>query len=268
MFPEAGLLSSALPPLLSDYATRRMRDRGVRVLPSHQIKSAAVLENGQLELRMGDLTNVLKKESASNGKGSMKKGSAKLDEVNGGILADSKMHVKDDIWAAGDVCSYDDPWEHAQITGRVAGENMTGGNKTFFHEGAFVSIFGGGDQISAVGDVDSSLDTISYLIEGTGPDEARDGDAPMKSVVFYLANCRHSSERRIVGILFYNLYEGLDLEMARKIIKDGKEISNQETFADLARLFGIIHDDLPEVKEEKELIEPEKEVLVEKESKV
>jgi NADPH-dependent 2,4-dienoyl-CoA reductase/sulfur reductase-like enzyme len=70
-----------------------------------------------------------------------------LIKENGGVKADSKMHVKNNVWAAGDICSFFDEmlgyqrrcthWLHAQITGRVAGENMTNGNKTYSHQVKF-----------------------------------------------------------------------------------------------------------------------------------
>lgn len=65
-------------------------------------------------------------------------------QQNGGVLADSQLKVHDNLWAAGDVCSFVDPvlkrrrrcthWQHAQITGRIAGENMTNGQKTYTHQ--------------------------------------------------------------------------------------------------------------------------------------
>jgi hypothetical protein len=95
------------------------------------------------------------------------------------VLADSLMHVKGNIWAAGDVCSFFDEtlgyrrrcahWQHAQITGRIAGENMTSGNKTYTHQvgvgkkgsdftneftiqGAFVTMLGPKAHICGIGD--------------------------------------------------------------------------------------------------------------------
>lgn len=56
--------------------------------------------------------------------------------MNGGYLVDAELRARSNVWVAGDASSFYDiklgrrrmeHWEHAQITGRLAGENMTQG---------------------------------------------------------------------------------------------------------------------------------------------
>ena len=57
-------------------------------------------------------------------------------QVKGGFLVDAELRARTDVWVAGAACSYYDVrlgrrradlWDDAQVTGRLAGENMTGG---------------------------------------------------------------------------------------------------------------------------------------------
>ncbi|KAI1721693.1 pyridine nucleotide-disulfide oxidoreductase domain-containing protein [Ditylenchus destructor] len=281
LFPEAGLLTGVLPPMFSDYATNQMRSRGVQVLPYHRVKSASILSDetdaskksteSVVEKLVCDYVVVATDDTEPNVEFVSNCG-LKLDNKNGGIFADSQMKVTDNIWAAGDVCSYDDPvigrrrrvqnWEHAQISGRVAGENMTGGNKAFSHQGAFMTVFSSGDHASAVGDIDSSLETISYVMDPEqdgeeGKAQNEEFQPVMRAVVFYLAPSRtDEGKKRIVGVLMYNIFEGMELEIARKLIADGKEIEDGQMCSDLARLFDIF----PEPDEEDENNESTEEI--------
>lgn len=57
-------------------------------------------------------------------------------------MADSELRATDDVYVAGDVASYEDStlgrrhraehWNHAEITGRLAGANMTGTKTKFW----------------------------------------------------------------------------------------------------------------------------------------
>ena len=57
-------------------------------------------------------------------------------------MANSELQAADDVYVAGDVASYEDSklgrrraehWNHAEITGRLAGANMTGTKTKFWH---------------------------------------------------------------------------------------------------------------------------------------
>lgn len=75
-----------------------------------------------------------------------KTGGLELDEKLGGIAVNSELAARSNIWAAGDVCSFHDVtlgrrrvehYDHAVLSGMVAGENMTGASKTFKHQSMF-----------------------------------------------------------------------------------------------------------------------------------
>uniref|UniRef100_A0AC34QHJ1 Uncharacterized protein n=1 Tax=Panagrolaimus sp. JU765 TaxID=591449 RepID=A0AC34QHJ1_9BILA len=162
-----------------------------------------------------------------------------LDEKLGGIIADSKLQTSAaDIYVAGDVAAYQDPlfgtirverWENAEITGRLAGQNMTGNVKEFHHRPAFVSKFGHDLHLSGVGQIDSSLKTISVFTP------KRD-TALQRGVVFYI------KENKVVGVLLVNIF-GIGLEIARKIISDSKEFHD---FKELAKLFDFYEPSTPD----------------------
>lgn len=53
-------------------------------------------------------------------------------------MVDAELRARTDVWVAGAVCNYYDVrlgrrraelWDDANVTGRLAGENMTGGGK-------------------------------------------------------------------------------------------------------------------------------------------
>jgi programmed cell death 8 (apoptosis-inducing factor) len=79
------------------------------------------------------------------------------------------MRARQDIFAAGDVSSFFDlnlgrrrieHAENAEITGRVAGENMTGGNRIYPRQASFHSTVGANAHITGVGRVDTTLKTV------------------------------------------------------------------------------------------------------------
>lgn len=85
------------------------------------------------------------------------------------------MHVQDNIWSAGAVCSFHDEtlgkrrrlnqWEHAQISGRVAGANMTNDTKTYTHQSAFTSVLCGSNNLNGVGEINSDLKTVTVILK-------------------------------------------------------------------------------------------------------
>jgi programmed cell death 8 (apoptosis-inducing factor) len=79
------------------------------------------------------------------------------------------MRARPDVFAAGDVSSFLDlnlgrrrieHAENAEITGRIAGENMTGGNRTYTRQASFHSTVGDNAYMIGVGRVDSKLKNI------------------------------------------------------------------------------------------------------------
>ena len=73
-------------------------------------------------------------------------GGLEIDEKVGGIVVNSELCARSNIWAAGDVCSFHDVTlgrrrvehhDHAVLSGLAAGENMTGSHKSYKHQSMF-----------------------------------------------------------------------------------------------------------------------------------
>lgn len=159
--------------------------------------------------------------------------------------------------------------DHAVVSGRLAGENMTGARKPYLHQSMFWSDLGPDIGYEAIGLIDSSLRTVGVFAKATKkdtPKEAagsqamrsdeetsqvnavkeassagealKEGEKYGKGVLFYL------QDDVVVGVLMWNVFGRMPL--ARKVIREHKKFDDM---ADLARLFNI-HDEKPEGDEE------------------
>uniref|UniRef100_A0A915IXA5 Uncharacterized protein n=1 Tax=Romanomermis culicivorax TaxID=13658 RepID=A0A915IXA5_ROMCU len=162
---------------------------------------------------------------------------------------------------AGDCCSFYDQkfgrrrvehQDHAVITGRLAGENMAGAAKPYTHQ----SDLGPHMGFEAIGIVDSSLPTVgvfakqietadTVMLDRAAASEIKEHLPSInkdfnKGVIFYMR------EKRIVGMLFWNLFNRIPI--ARRILKDDAEY---EDLNEVAKLFNI-HDSEPTVSSENE----------------
>lgn len=63
--------------------------------------------------------------------------------------------------------------DHAVVTGRLAGENMTGSRKPYLHQSMFWSDLGPDIGYEAIGIVDSSLPTVAIFAKATEKDSPR-----------------------------------------------------------------------------------------------
>uniref|UniRef100_A0A914C770 U1-type domain-containing protein n=1 Tax=Acrobeloides nanus TaxID=290746 RepID=A0A914C770_9BILA len=243
IMPELGNFADILPEFLVEHIKNEMLSRGIQVIPNSAVKIARRLPDGRVELVLNDIYAtkltvdhvVVDAGFEPNVEVAMKSG-LKLDKERGGILADAGMCVQSNIFAAGDVCSFDDitlgrrrltQWEHAQISGRVAGENMTGGTKKYTHQSSFYTMLGSNVHFSGVGDVNAKYEMVSIFAEPLKDDP----EALFRGIVFYL------KEKRVVGVILYNVF-GMGIEIARKIIADARE---QGDVKQLAKLFDIYH---------------------------
>ena len=75
-----------------------------------------------------------------------RKAGLEVDERRGGIVVNSELESRRNVFAAGDASSYHDialgrrrveHYEHAIVSGKVAGENMTGARKPYKHQPMF-----------------------------------------------------------------------------------------------------------------------------------
>jgi programmed cell death 8 (apoptosis-inducing factor) len=69
-----------------------------------------------------------------------------IDPNLGGYLVNAELQARNSIWVAGDAaCFYDvklgrrrvEHHDHAVVSGRLAGENMTGAGKPYWHQSMF-----------------------------------------------------------------------------------------------------------------------------------
>uniref|UniRef100_A0A914HU07 MH2 domain-containing protein n=1 Tax=Globodera rostochiensis TaxID=31243 RepID=A0A914HU07_GLORO len=244
---EPGVLSEILPEALSDYSTDLLRVQGIDVLTDTCINSATFspknLKAHQRKLCLNTKTSTINEKldreptrqqilcdhliialgAEPRVELADEKTGIKLDKENGGVMADEHLHRRRR-------CTH---WQHAQITGRLAGENMTDGHKTYTHQGAFVTMFGPFGHICGVGDVNPhSLNTTTIMAKNER-NVAEDSDDELRAVVLYT----DPNTNIVSGVLLFNIL-GLGEEWARKLIGDTLPL-NGRISAEYAKLFEL-----------------------------
>ncbi len=161
--------------------------------------------------------------------------------------------------------------DHAVVSGRLAGENMTGANRPYTHQSMFWSDLGPEVGYEAIGLVDSTLATVGVFTKASSADTPKafveQSEQPMRSdaeaevikkarpatpeaetkensfssegdegkygkgVVFYLR------DDVVVGILLWNIFNRVSI--ARRILSEHKKYDD---LAELAKLFNIYAD--------------------------
>ncbi len=180
-----------------------------------------------------------------------------IDPNQGGFLVNAELQARHNIWVAGDAASFYDVklgrrrvehYDHAIVSGKLAGENMTGAHKPYWHQSMFWSDLGPKVGFEAIGLTDSKLQTVAVYAKGRPDDEPQKEDsegnreqkdiAPTataselkhkipetktttkttdnkddysKGVVFYL------KENKVVGIVLWNIFNRIPI--ARKVKK-------------------------------------------------
>ncbi|XP_077097341.1 apoptosis-inducing factor 1, mitochondrial isoform X2 [Siphateles boraxobius] len=279
MFPEKGNMGKVLPEYLSNWTTEKVRKEGVNVIPDALVKNVSY-KNDQLEIKLKD-GRVVKTDHIVAAVGLepsvelAKSGGLEVDSDFGGYRVNAELQARSNIWVAGDAaCFYDirlgrrrvEHHDHAVVSGRLAGENMTGANKPYWHQSMFWSDLGPDVGYEAIGIVDSSLPTVGVFAKATAKDTPKAATeqsgtgirseseteevagafktgtaAPPppiqqkedygKGVIFYLR------DKVVVGIVLWNVFNRMPV--ARKIIKDGEEHTDLN---EVAKLFNI-HED-------------------------
>ena len=183
-FQENGNMGKVLPDYLSEWTTEKVRSEGVTVLPNSRVKSVAQGTKSNLSVKMESGTTVetdhmvvavgiepdLALAQASN---------LEIDKVHGGFKVNSGLEAVPNLFVAGDAASFDDPalgrrrvehHDHAVVSGRLAGENMTGAGKEYTHQSMFWSDLGPDVGYEAIGVVDSGLPTVGVFAKATPKD--------------------------------------------------------------------------------------------------
>ncbi|XP_056313604.1 apoptosis-inducing factor 1, mitochondrial isoform X4 [Danio aesculapii] len=279
LFPEKGNMGKVLPEYLSNWTTEKVRTEGVNVITDAVVKNVTY-KNDKLEIKLKD-GRVVKTDHIVAAVGLepsvelAKSAGLEVDSDFGGYRVNAELQARSNIWVAGDAaCFYDiklgrrrvEHHDHAVVSGRLAGENMTGANKPYWHQSMFWSDLGPDVGYEAIGIVDSSLPTVGVFAKATAKDtpkaateqsgtgirsesetEAVAGvlevgtvtPAPPvqqkedygKGIIFYLR------DKVVVGIVLWNVFNRMPI--ARKIIKDGEEHADLN---EVAKLFNI-HED-------------------------
>jgi programmed cell death 8 (apoptosis-inducing factor) len=197
-----------------------------------------------------------------------------VDDSFGGFRVNAELEARTNLWVAGDAsCFYDaklgrrrvEHHDHAVVSGRLAGENMTGARKPYWHQSMFWSDLGPDVGYEAIGIVDSSLPTVGVFAKATEKDTPKaaveetdegirsetepkevsvksntqsvprppePGDDFGKGIVFYLRN------NIVVGIVLWNIFSRMHI--ARRIINEGKAY---EDLNEVAKLFSLHSDE-------------------------
>jgi programmed cell death 8 (apoptosis-inducing factor) len=242
VFPEQYPMQETLPPNVGEFVRNAIAEKGVIIESRAKPISVDKLVNGKVEVVLekdGEKSKVIVDHIviAAGNEASTKlaeNAGINVDSTIGAIIANSKLQTShSDIYAAGDVVAYENPvigrqhsqhWENAQITGRLAGQNMTGNVKDFHHHSSYSSLFGHSLHLFGVGQTDSSFKTVSVF----APPNKEEPEL-VRGVVFYL------KQNKVVGILLCNVF-GVGIEIGRKVISDAHEIKD---FVELAKLFDI-----------------------------
>ncbi|XP_039343624.1 apoptosis-inducing factor 1, mitochondrial isoform X10 [Mauremys reevesii] len=281
MFPENGNMGKVLPEYLSNWTTDKVKREGVNVMPNAVVKSVCVCGN-RLVIKLKDgrkveTDHIVAAVGLEPNVELAKSAGLEVDSDFGGFRVNAELQARSNIWVAGDAaCFYDiklgrrrvEHHDHAVVSGRLAGENMTGAAKPYWHQSMFWSDLGPDVGYEAIGLVDSSLPTVGVFAKATAKDtpksateqsgtgirseseteaeaseitiSARSPSTPQvpkqgedygKGVIFYIR------DKVVVGIVLWNIFNRMPI--ARKIIKDGEEHADLN---EVAKLFNI-HED-------------------------
>lgn len=275
IFPETGNMAKVLPEYLSKWTTAKVRSEGVDVLPNTFVKSASITQEDkvQLDLNNGESIQVDHIVSAVGIDPNVelaRSSGLEVDEHLGGFVVNAELQARGNIWVAGDAsCFYDiklgrrrvEHHDHAVVSGRLAGENMTGAGKPYWHQSMFWSDLGPEVGFEAIGVVDSRLPTVGVFARATAKDTPKaaaeesgeglrsevgeklalanasanaesssvvDKDDFGKGVIFYMR------DKSVVGIVLWNVFNRMPL--ARKILKESDQY---EDMNEVAKLFKI-----------------------------
>lgn len=275
LFPESGNMGKVLPEYLSKWTTKKLQGEGVNVIPEVTVTSVNEKDK-KIELHLSNnevvsVDHVIVAVGAEANTELAKTSGLEIDDKYGGFLVNAEMEARKNLWVAGDAsCFYDtklgrrrvEHHDHAVVSGRLAGENMTGSGKPYWHQSMFWSDLGPDIGYEAIGIVDSTLPTVGVFAKATEKDTPKSvveetgenirseteakakadstslenqvprapeyGDNYGKGVIFYLR------DNIIVGIVLWNVFT--KMAIARKIINESK---SYDDLSEVAKLFEL-----------------------------
>ncbi|PIO36682.1 hypothetical protein AB205_0159270 [Aquarana catesbeiana] len=183
MFPESGNMGKVLPEYLSHWTTEKVKREGVNVLTDAVVKSVCY-RDGKLHIHLKDgrqvqTDHIVAAVGLEPNTELAKSGGLELDGDFGGYRVNAELQARNNVWVAGDAaCFYDiklgrrrvEHHDHAVVSGRLAGENMTGVAKPYWHQSMFWSDLGPEVGYEAIGIVDSALPTVGVFAKATEKD--------------------------------------------------------------------------------------------------
>lgn len=163
VFPEDGNMALIFPRYLVDWTMEKIKQLGVQIKPQVTVLSAEIQQQSsssgtaepKLAVRLSDGSTILTDHVVAaigvQPVTDFLDPSLEIDGRVNGVVVNAELEARTNVWAAGDVCSYHDiklgrrrveHYDHAVLSGRVAGRNMTGAHKPYKHQSFFWSDLG------------------------------------------------------------------------------------------------------------------------------
>ncbi|KAI4500332.1 hypothetical protein M0802_004749 [Mischocyttarus mexicanus] len=180
VYKENYIMAQVLPEYLSEWTTKKAMAEGVICTPNVEVSDFSY-KNKKLDLILSD-GNIIEADQvivAIGVEANEDLATSSQLEVHpnvGGFLVNAELEARSNLWVAGDAaCFYDvrlgrrrvEHHDHAVISGRLAGENMTGAGKPYLHQSMFWSDLGPEVGYEAIGIVDSSFPTVGVFAKAS-----------------------------------------------------------------------------------------------------
>jgi len=244
IFREEGNMGHVLPEYLCQWTTEKVLKEGVDVISKAEVTSVERI-NDRLLLKLTNgqtvtADHVIVAVGVEPNTDLALSSNLEVDPEVGGYLVNAELEARSNLYVAGDcACFYDvklgrrriEHHDNAVVSGRLAGENMTGASKPYTHQSMLWSDLGPEVGYEAIGIVDSALPTFAVYAK-TDKQETTDKPEKIedykKGVIFYLKN------DTIVGIVLWNIFNRIGI--ARQILKDERKFDDLN---EVAKLFDI-----------------------------
>lgn len=263
---SSGVLRTVLPEFLSEWTSECLQKEDIKQITSAKVKSAE-LQNDKVVLNLSNgqtlRTDYLIIDNGAEPNTDLAETSGlEICPLNGGLLVNAELQARTNLWVAGDVASFYDEklgrrrvphHDNSLITGRLAGENMSGGHKIYWHQPIMWSDLGPKVGFEAIGITDSSLPTVSVFTKPEKDAVIAGQTAAEKELAIKLPNKTDDYHKGVVfyiragvvvGVLLWNVFNKTAL--ARRVINEGK---SYEDLSELAKLFELHRDNFEEEEE-------------------
>jgi len=242
-------MGKVLPEYLCKWTTEKVKKEGVDVISRTEVTKVN-MKDGRVLLNLSnnqqvEADQVIVAVGVEPNTQLAETSGLEVDPDIGGYLVNAELEARSNLYIAGDcACFYDvklgrrriEHHDNAVVSGRLAGENMTGASKPYLHQSMLWSDLGPDVGYEAIGIVDSTLPTFGVYAktdskEVGGDDKEEVKEEFNKGVIFYLRN------DIIVGIVLWNIFNRIGI--ARQVLKEERKF---EDLNEVAKLFAI-HDE-------------------------